>query len=111
MKKFFSYFLPIVAGAAIAFYVLPNWGGNLDVFVQKIALDWEIPIVAMRIILAVALALVLCILFGLLARIAIWFAIIVVLVAVFAPAFLKDLPIVSDEVKNFVTEKVQELKE
>lgn len=111
MRKFFGYVLPILAGAAIAFYVLPNFGGNLEIFVEKVAIDWEISILAMRIILAVALALVLCIVFGLLAKIAIWFAVIIVLVAVFAPAFLKDLPIVSDDVKNFVTEKVQELKE
>lgn len=109
MKKFFEYTLPILAGVAIAYFVLPQMGGNLDILLQKTALDWEIPVMAMRAIVAVALALILCFIFGLVARVAVWLAVVLILLSVFAPALLKDAPIVSEDVKNFVTEQVEKL--
>lgn len=109
MRKFLEYFLPMGAGFFIMFYALPNYGGDLEVLVEKTALDWEIPLLALRIILSVALALVLCILFGLLARIALWMAIILVLAAIFAPAALQNIQIVTPEVKQIVEQKIQEL--
>ena len=102
IKTWLGYIIPMAAGFLIAVYVLPNFGGNLDALVQKVAVDWELPLVAVRVILAVALAIILSFVFGLLMRLAIWVAIIFVLVAVFAPALLKDLPIVPDEIVETV---------
>ena len=110
MKSFLSYFLPLGAGTAIMFFILPEMGGNLELFVQKMAIEWEIPIIAVRIILTIAVAIVLCFLFGILAKVALWAAIVVILVAVFAPAALKDLPIISEDEKNVIIQKIEELK-
>ena len=109
MKKFLSVILPLCAGAAIAFYVLPNYGGNLEKFVEKIAVDWEISLMGMRIILTAALALVLCLLFSLLAKIATWLAIIFVLLAVFAPALLSDVPLISENMETVIDKEFDKI--
>lgn len=106
MKKLFSYFIPVAAGFLILFLVLPNYGGNLEIFVQKMAMDWEIPVIAMRIILSVATAIILSFLFDILSKVAVWLAVVVVLAAIFAPALLSDLPIVSEEVKTTIEQKL-----
>ena len=106
MKKLFSYFIPIAAGVGLLFFALPTYGGNLDIFVQKMALDWEIPVFAMRAILSVAAAIILSFVFDLLSKIAVWLAVIVVLAAVFAPALLSNVPIVTEEVKTTVEQKL-----
>lgn len=111
MKKLFSYFIPIGAGVAIMFFALPAYGGNLDILAQKMALDWEIPVFAMRAILAVVMALILTFLFDILAKVGIWLAIIAILLAVFAPAVLSNIPVVSEEVKKEVQEKVETVVE
>ena len=106
MKKLFSYFIPVAAGFLILFVALPTYGGNLDIFVQKMAIDWEIPVFAMRIILSVALALILSFLFDILSKVAIWLAVIAVLLAIFAPALLSNVPVVTEEVKTMVEQKL-----
>lgn len=106
MKKIFSIVFPIAAGVALIFAALPIYGGDLNIIVQKIALDWEVPIFAIQILLSVAAALVLTILFQLLKRLAIWLAVLVVLAALFAPALLSDLPGIADEAKTVVEEKL-----
>lgn len=105
LKTLVEYTVPMVAGFLIMFLVLPQYGGQLDVLVQKVAIDWELPLVAVRVIGAVALALILSIIFGLLMKVAIWVAVVFVLVAIFAPAMLKDVKIVPEE----IVEKVQEI--
>ena len=109
MKKFLEIFLPIAVGAGIAFYVLPYYGGNLELFVEKMALDWDLPIVGIRIILAVALALVLCLFFNLFARITIWLAVIFILLALFAPALLSGVPLISEDAKTVIEKEWQEM--
>ena len=88
------------------FFALPLYGGDLDFLVQKISQDWEVPVFAVRILLSVASALILTILFQLLKRLAIWLAVLVVLASLFAPALLSDLPGVADNAKTVVEEKL-----
>ena len=106
MRKILSLILPISAGVALVFFGLPLYGGNLDILVQKLALDWEIPVVAARILLSVAAALILTLLFQMVKRVALWLAIVVVMAAIFAPALLSNVPFVSDEVKTIVEQKL-----
>lgn len=106
MKTFFSVLLPIAAGATLVFLGLPIYGGNLDLLVQKMALDWEIPLVAVRIILSVASALIMTLVFQLVKKIALWLAIIVVLLMLFAPALLADIPIVGEEARTTIEQKL-----
>ena len=106
MRKVLSVIFPIAAGLALVFLALPIYGGDLNILVQRIALDWEVPVFAIQILLSVAAALVLTILFQLLKRLAIWLAVLVVLAALFAPALLSDLPGIADEAKTVVEEKL-----
>ena len=106
MRKEISVIFTIEAGVALVFLALPIYGGDLNILVQRIALDWEVPVFAIQILLSVAAALVLTILFQLLKRLAIWLAVLVVLAALFAPALLSDLPGIADEAKTVVEEKL-----
>lgn len=106
MRRIFSVVFPIAVGVALIFFALPIYGGDLDFLVQRISSDWEVPVVAVRILLSVASALVLTILFQLLKRLAIWLAVLVVLAALFAPALLSDLPGVAENAKTVVEEKL-----
>lgn len=109
MKKFLEYFLPMGAGFFIAFFALPSYGGELETLLLKTAIDWGLPVIVMRLIVAVALALILTFLFDILSKVAVWLAVMLILAAIFTPAMLKDVDIVPDDVKNFVTEKMEEL--
>ncbi|MBQ2659865.1 hypothetical protein IJF86_00315 [Candidatus Saccharibacteria bacterium] len=106
MRKLFSILLPIAAGVALIFFALPIYGGNLDIFVQKMAIDWEMPVLAVRIILAVAAAIMMTVLFQLLKKIALWLAILSLFLLLFAPALLSDVPIVAEEVKTSIEQKL-----
>ncbi len=106
MRKILSIVFPIAVGVALVFFALPLYGGDLDYLVQKIAQDWEVPVFAIRILLSVASALILTILFQLLKRLAIWLAVLVVLASLFAPALLSDLPGIADNAKTVVEEKL-----
>ena len=109
MKNFFEYFLPIGAGFFIAFFALPTYGGDLETLLIKSAIDWGIPVIVIRVALAIVLALILTFLFDILSKVAIWLAIVLILAALFTPAMLQDLDVVTDDVKNYVTEKMEEL--
>lgn len=109
MKKFFEYFLPMGAGFFIAFFALPSYGGELETLLLKTAIDWGIPVIAMRVIVATALALILTFLFSILSKVAVWLAIVLILAALFAPAMLRDIDIVPDDVKAYVEQKIDEL--
>ena len=96
MRKILSIVFPIAVGVALVFFALPLYGGDLD----------YLPVFAIRILLSVASALVLTILFQLLKRLAIWLAVLVVLASLFAPALLSDLPGIADNAKTVVEEKL-----
>ncbi len=106
MRKIPSIVFPIAVGVALVFFALPLYGGDLGCWVLIIAQDWEVPVFAIRILLSVASALILTILFQLLKRLAIWLAVLVVLASLFAPALLSDLPGIADNAKTVVEEKL-----
>lgn len=106
MRKILSVLFPILAGFLLVFLALPVYGGDLNYLVEKIGADWEVPVFAVRILLSVAAALVLTILFQLLKRLAIWLAVLAVLASLFAPALFSDLPGIAEDAKTIVEEKL-----
>lgn len=106
MKKILALVFPILVGAGLVFFAIPLYGGDLDIIIQKIAIDWEMPVVMIRILLSIVAALVLTLIFGLVKRLAVWAAVIIVLASLFAPALLSDLPSITDDIKTTVEEKL-----
>ena len=109
MKKIVSLLFPILVGFLLVFISFPVYGGDLNYLIQKISIDWDIPLLAIQILCSLFLAFLLTILFNLLKKIAIWLAIIVILASFAFPSFFSNLQIMSDDTKNEI-ERIVELK-
>ena len=109
-KVFFNYLLPLGVATAIVFFILPNMGGNLEVLVEKTAIEWGMPLLVVRIIFTSLLGLILLVVTGIAVKVAVWLAVVILVVAIFAPAALGNLPIVGTDVKEYVQQKIVEVE-